>query len=182
MKTNKNLSITIRIISIIVLALLIALLTIWLFPHMASLLSVEKREIFIEKIKSYGALGWFIVLGIQILQVIIALIPGEPIEIIAGLMYGGFLGLLTCLLGILLGSAVVFVLVKKVGYPLVNAFVSDEKISHYKFLNDTKRLETITFILFLIPGTPKDTLTYIAGLTKISPLKFLIIATIARIG
>ncbi len=181
MKTNKKLSLTIKIISIIIFLLVLLLLTIWIFPHMTQLFNADKRALFIEKIKSYGAFGWFVVLGIQILQVIIALIPGEPIEIIAGLMYGGFLGLLTCLLGILLGSSVVFYLVKKIGYPLVNAFVSEEKISRYKFLNDTKRLQTITFILFLIPGTPKDALTYVAGLTKIEPVKFLIISTLARI-
>lgn len=180
-KQDKKLSLIIKIIAIVIFFAITTALTIWLVPQIITLTDAAKRAQFMDKISSMGIGGWFAMLGIQVLQIVVALIPGEPIEIIAGFLYGGLGGLFTCLLGILIGSAIVFFLVKKIGYPLVNAFVSEEKMAKYKFLNDETKLELFTFILFLIPGTPKDVLTYIAGLTKIHPIKFLTIATLSRI-
>ena len=56
-----------------------------------------------------------------------------------------------------------------------------KKVDEFKFLNNTKKVETVTFILFLIPGTPKDMLTYLAGISKIKPSRFLLLSTFARI-
>ena len=56
-----------------------------------------------------------------------------------------------------------------------------KRVNEFKFLNNTRRVETVTFILFLIPGTPKDMLTYIAGLSKIRPSRFLLLSTFARL-
>lgn len=156
-------------------------ITIWLLPWILSLKDEAGRAALQEYIHSQGGWGVLILLGIQILQVVIALIPGEAIEIIAGLLYGTFGGYLICQIGMLLGTILVFYLVKWLGASFVHSIVGESKLSRFKFLQDTRRLELFTFILFFIPGTPKDILTYFMPLTRIKPLVFFVITTVARI-
>lgn len=170
-----------KIIAISIVLIIMIALCIWLFPYILSLRDETVRAQFESWIDSLGVLGFFVMLGIQVLQIIIAVIPGEPIEIISGVLYGGFGGLCLCLLGILIGTAIIYFTVKKLGSPFVRKFVSEEQMSRFTFLSDAKRLETLTFILFFIPGTPKDVLTYLVPLTEIRPIRFFLIATFARI-
>lgn len=134
-----------------------------------------------NKIASLGFEGWLIVLLIQIIQIIIAFIPGEPVEILAGALYATWGGLFTCLLGSLIASSLVFFIVRKFGYSLVKRLFPEKEIRKFNFSHNHKKIEIMTFILFLIPGTPKDLLTYLAGLSSINPRQFLIISTFARV-
>lgn len=180
-KKSISKSTVIRIIAFIVFVVAAIALTIFAIPLIKNLASEEGREIIRQKVESFGAFGWLMFLVLQFLQVIVALIPGEPIEIIGGILFGTFKGLFLCLLGLFLGTVAVYYLVKAIGAPLVHAFVSEEKINSMKFLKNTKRLEALIFVLFLIPGTPKDTLTYFVPLTKVEPWKFFLLSTLARI-
>lgn len=155
--------------------------TIWLMPWIISLKDEAGRQAFELYIKSKGVWGVAILLGIQVLQVVIALIPGEPVEVIAGLLYGTFGGWAICTVGMLIGTVMVYYLVKLLGLSFFQDVVDEGKLEKFKFLQDTKRLELLTFILFFIPGTPKDILTYFMPLTKIKPLTFFVIVTVARI-
>ena len=114
-------------------------------------------------------------------QVIFAIIPGEPLEICAGIAFGGMEGTLLCLLGIFLGSAVIFLLVRKLGVRLVEVFFSVDKIRSLHFLQNEKRLDRVLFFIMMIPGTPKDLLSYFVPLTKISLGHWLALTTFARI-
>lgn len=152
-----------------------------LWPWFSSLSKVENLQQVEAWARELGARGWIVMLGLQVLQIIVAVIPGEPIEILAGMLYGAWGGLFLCELGILIGTLLVFFTVRRFGMSLVRLLFSEEKLRGYKFLQNEKRLETITFILFFLPGTPKDVLTYIAGITPISPCRFLLIALVARI-
>ena len=136
---------------------------------------------FDEYIKSFGYFGWLVAVGIQILQVIIALMPGEVVEIGIGYAYGWLWGTLLCMLGVAIGSSVIFLLVKKYGIRFVELFVDSSKINELKFINSEKKLKRTTFILFFIPGIPKDLLTYFIGLTRMNLGEFLSITLIARI-
>jgi len=120
-------------------------------------------------------------LGIQILQIVVAIIPGELIEVLSGVLYGAVGGLFTCLAGVLIATIIIFYSVRWLGASLVTAFIKSEKLKKFKFLHNTRRLELVTFILFFIPGSPKDILTYFAGLTPIKPFRFFVISTFARI-
>lgn len=119
--------------------------------------------------------------GIVILQIVVAFIPGEPLETAAGYAFGAWEGLLLCEIGILAGSAIVFWFVRKFGVKVVRIFFPPEKIRDLKFLQKTDRLRFITFLIFFIPGTPKDLLCYFMGLTPIRFADFLIISAVARI-
>ena len=170
-----------KAIPLIIFLSLMILATVLLLPYFGTLLTEEGRAEFKAYIDSIGILGWFVTLGIQLLQIFIAFIPGEPIELMLGFIWGPWIGLITCLLGIFIGTAVVFLLVKKLGRPFVKKIVGDKDLSTYRFLSDPRNLDMTVFILFFIPGTPKDALTYITALSPINPVRYLIIATIARI-
>ncbi len=115
------------------------------------------------------------------IQVIIAIIPGEPLEIGAGYAFGAIEGTLLCLAGITLGAVLVFLAVKKYGRPLVELFFPASKIDSIRILQNPRKLNSIAFIIFLIPGTPKDLLTYLAGLTSITLRDWFFITSVARL-
>ena len=166
-------------ISLLIFAVVLVLLTLFftkiLGPYLSS---TEQLRAFLD---SYGWKGRFILLGLQCLQVVIALIPGEVIELGAGYAYGAVEGLLICLAGVAVSSAAIFLLVKKLGTPMVELFISREKIQQFKFINSEKKLKRLVFLLFLIPGTPKDALTYFVGLTEMKLSTFLGLSLLARI-
>ncbi len=168
-------------IPFIIFAILIVILTLIFLPEIKKLATPEGQEQFKEYIDGIGVLGWFLTLGIQLLQIFVALIPGEPVELMLGYIWGPWLGTFTCLLGIFIGTVCIYLLVKRFGRPFVSKIVGERDITKYKFLNDPKKIDLTVFILFFIPGTPKDALTYIAPLAPISPVKYILIATFARI-
>lgn len=142
---------------------------------------VRQPEQFREWVQSHGLLGQAAFLGMTILQIVVAIIPGEPLELGAGYAFGFWRGTLLCELGILLGGLLVFLFVRRFGVKAVEVFFPREKIDHLRFLHNEKRLEFWVFILFFIPGTPKDIMTYIVPLTPMKLSTFLLLSTVARL-
>lgn len=142
---------------------------------------VSAPERFRAWVDDSGFMGRIFFVLMVTFQVIIALVPGEPFEIGAGYAFGAIEGTVLSLIGIALGSLVVFLLVRKFGIKLVEVFFSLEKIKSLKFLQNKKRVAALVFLMFFLPGTPKDLLTYFVGITDIKFKHFAIIATIARI-
>lgn len=138
-------------------------------------------EKFREWIDSFGAYGYLVFLGMMVLQVFVAIIPGEPLEIVAGYAFGMIEGTLLCMAGAFIGSMLVFMFVRKFGVKAVEIFFPMEKINSIKFLHNAKKRDTLIFIIFLLPGTPKDLLCYFVGLTDIKLSTWMIITSIARI-
>ena len=132
-------------------------------------------------VEERGVWGRILFVGVIILQVVIAFIPAEPLEIAAGYAFGAVWGSVLDWIGLVIGTMIVFLFVRKIGVKAVEVFFSREKIDSVKYLNNEKTLNATAFILFLIPGTPKDLLTYIAGLTKIRLMLWIILTSIARI-
>ena len=168
------------IISIIIFLLAMFLLTFIAFPLIRSVVSGNNEDLknFID---GFGTFGFIIMMFIQIAQIIVALIPGEAVEFVAGTIYGWFGGLIFCLVGIAIGQTIIFVAVRFFGSNLVEKVAGNKNLKKFKFLHDEKKLRTILFVLYFIPGTPKDLLTYIVPLTKINIRDFLVITLFARI-
>ena len=164
-------------ISAAVMVILLLLVTLILWRWLASFSQEGLRDY----IRSFGAAGWLVFLVLQILQVFIALIPGELLESAAGFVFGPIVGTLLCYAGIVIASSLVFALTRKFGIKLVEVFVSREKINQLRFLNTEKKRDLLIFLAFFIPGTPKDLLTYFVGLTEIKFRTFLAISLVARI-
>ena len=171
----------IRIAILIFVVLFCIALTIVLIPFINSLRTEEGKEA-VERIMD--RLGWFgpvVFVAAEITQILLALIPGGPVEMIGGALFGPVEALILCEISIFLATVIIYNLVKKIGRPMVNMFVSEDKFKKFKFLHDEKKLELVVFIFLMIPGTPKDVITYIASLTDIKPVRFYIIAPLARI-
>lgn len=132
-------------------------------------------------VDSYGIWGRLIFVGMVVLQVVVAFIPGEPIELAAGYAFGFWEGTLLTLAGFVIGSWIVFALVRKFGIKLVEVFFSPDKIREFSFLKNPKKTKAIAFILMLIPGTPKDFLSYFAGLTQLTLRQWLTIVAVGRL-
>lgn len=141
----------------------------------------EEPEVFREWVDAFGIASRLIYIGMVVLQVVVAFIPGEPLELAGGYAFGAIEGTLWSMVGIVIGSALIFGLVRRFGVKLVEVFFSKEKIQEVAFLKNSKKTKTIVFILMLIPGTPKDFLSYFAGLTKLTLREWLSIVAIARI-
>ena len=164
-------------ISLAVVVLLLVFVTLFVSRWLSSF----SREDFRDYVRSFGALAPAVMLGLQILQVFIALIPGELVESAAGFILGPWLGTLVCYLGIALASALILTLTRRYGVKLVEVFISREKINELRFLNTEQKRNALIFLLFFIPGTPKDLLTYFVGLTDIKLGTFLLLSMVARI-
>lgn len=175
-KTKKRQKIlaAVSLAAVIILALL-ATLFVWKW------LSSFSRDDFREYIQSFGGWSWLVMLLLQVVQVFIALIPGELIETAAGYAFGPLAGTALCYAGVAVASSLVFLLTRRFGVRMVEVFVSREKINSLRFINTEKKRDLVIFLLFFIPGTPKDLLTYFVGLTDIKLGAFLALSLFARI-
>lgn len=117
---------------------------------------------------------------INTLHVILAAIPGEPLQLLGGYLFGTWGGLVVVSAGLAVGEVIVFLLVKKYGTRFVELFVSQDKLAELSFFNDPKRLNVMTFLLMFIPGTPKDLVTYVIGLTPMTLGTWMVISVPAR--
>lgn len=153
----------------------LTVLGLWLMRHYLS-----EPERVREMVGQHYLLGALCMILISMIQVVVALVPGELVEIAAGFVFGAWGGALLCLAGTVLGSVLVLILVKKLGSRFVYAFYPKEKIEALPILNNPKKRNVLTFLLFLIPGTPKDLLTYGIGLTDMSVPLYLLLTTAAR--
>lgn len=174
----------IKLILFILTIFLLIYLTIKFFPFFKNLSTRDGQLAFKNKINNAGLLSPLIIIGIMTLQMLVAILPGEPVEILAGMCFGTFGGILVILIGTFISSSMIYFFVKKFGTDFINTFFGENKVNKFresKLLKDSKKVEEFLFIMFFIPGTPKDLFVYLGGLLNIKPLRFLLIATFARI-
>ncbi|MBE6551107.1 MAG: TVP38/TMEM64 family protein [Ruminococcaceae bacterium] len=181
-KTNKKAKRVMLIMNIAALVLFLAV-CVFIAVKLMPLISIysEEPSLFTDYISENLFAGIFIFLGIQILQIVVAVIPGEFVEIAAGVVFGAFFGFLLSMLGVALATSVIFFVTRKLGRPLVYAALGEEKMKRFEKYGEHKRRDSIIFWLFFIPGIPKDILTYAAPFFGISLPRFLIITLTARI-
>lgn len=175
-----------KIVNFIVLAMVIAIFVlaiIYLAPIMKDISTKEGQIAFKEKIESLGILGFLMLFGLELAQIFFVVIPGEPLEVLAGMCYGILGGTIFITASVFIITVLIFFTVKKFGKKFVEESFGKEKIDkieNSKILKNPKKIEIIMTILFFIPGTPKDLLVYIGGLLPIKPLRFILISTFAR--
>ena len=142
---------------------------------------IKDTDRFKAWIEGFGFRGVIVFVAIRVLQTVVKFIPTEPIEIGAGLVWGWFGGFLLCLLGNIIGSIIILIMTRRIGTRILRIFHLENKLQSMRFLLDREKRNRILFIFYLVPGTPKDTMTYFAGLTDINWIEFMIISSIARI-
>ena len=141
---------------------------------------VKQPELFRTWVNSHGILGRVAFIGMVVFQIIVAIIPGEPLEIAAGYAFGAVEGTILCLIGTFLGSVLVFLLARKFGMSFISLFINPEKVKNLKFLKTSKKRDVIIFFLFSVPGTPKDVLSYAAGIIDINFGYWLFLCSVGR--
>ena len=179
---NKNIHILKIILTIAVVIICIGL-TIYLFPIIKNIATPQGQQEFKKMISDSGIRGLLLLFGLQVAQIFLVILPGEPLEILAGMCYGGFWGTVFLLFSVFVTTTIIFYAVRKYGREFIYNFCDKEKIEkmeNSKWFQNPKNIEYILIILFMIPGTPKDLLVYIGGLLPIKPIRFIAISTFAR--
>ncbi|MBR0427426.1 MAG: TVP38/TMEM64 family protein [Clostridia bacterium] len=172
-----------KITLFVIVVIIFTTITIYLFPVMKNLSTKQGQIEFKEKVTNSGIYGILLLFIIQVVQIFLFILPGEPIEILAGMCYGWFWGTIFIMISSAMIATLIFWLVRKIGRQFVYDFSDEEKIKkieNNKIFQNPKKIELIIFILFLVPGTPKDLLIYLSGLLPIKPRRFVAISTIAR--
>lgn len=184
MKKNNNIKITpFKIIIFILVISILSYAVYYLFPIMKNIATPEGQIKFKRTITNSGFTGILMLFGLQLAQIFFVILPGEPLEILVGMCYGSVWGTIFVLVSVVATTAAIFFLVRKFKKKFVYEFFSKEKVNKIeksKIFNNPKKVELILFILFFIPGTPKDLMVYLGGLLPIKPLRFILISTFAR--
>jgi uncharacterized membrane protein YdjX (TVP38/TMEM64 family) len=171
-----------NLVQLIILSLLVGLVIYSSFRYgpLVTRLASQPEDLR-TYVLTYGRESQLIFILIQALQVVIAIIPGELTQVAGGYIYGVWWGTLYSLGGIMLGTIIVFFTTRWLGYPLLKALIPRAQIERFDFFINSPRAEISAFLLFLTPGMPKDLLSYLAGLTPIRPLYFILLASLARL-
>jgi len=168
------------IIFLILFLVLTGVLGLAFWPFIRNLRNPEYRDIFAAWVSALGFKGILVLFGVQVLQIVVSVIPGGPVQLIAGAAYGAWGGVLIIETGCAIATMIVFFMVRKFGLPLIRRFFGGDVLDTWSFLRDEKKTALVTFILFFIPGTPKDTLTYLVPLSRLSLVQFTLITVFAR--
>ena len=172
-----------KLIALILIIAILAIATIYMMPIIKQINTPEGQEEFKAKITNSGITGILILFGLELAQIVLAILPGEPIEILAGICFGPIWGTIFLMISVFIVTCIIYFLVKKFGRDFIYEFFPKEKVNkleNSKLFKDDKKIELVMIILFLIPGTPKDLLVYIGGLLPIKTSRFLAISTLLR--
>lgn len=134
-----------------------------------------------EQVRSAGPLGVLILLGFQFLQIVVAFIPGEVVQVAAGMMYGTWGGAAIILGGCVVSSAFIYLVVSRLGAPFVQAMIPEKWMEKLRDFDESEKLDVMVFVLFLIPGLPKDVFTYLVPLTGMRMRDFVLLSNVGRI-
>ena len=175
-KQKKTLS-----LAAVVIFILLSLALAW-FVGRPLIRFARQPEQFRAWVEGHGLWAPLAYAAMVFLQVVVAVIPGEPLEIAGGSAFGAWQGTALCLAGAVLGSVAVFALVRRWGRGLVEVFFPADKLEKLHFLLRTSPKRTaLLWLIFTVPGTPKDLLCYFAGLTDLPWGTWLLIATVGRL-
>ncbi len=172
----------IRKIIVVVVLLLFVVGFIKILPTFMNLATEEGRAVFETQVKSLGIKGASLIVLLEICKIMLVFLPGEPIELAAGMCFGPFWGLVTIYLGVIVSNILIILSVKKYGIDFVKDVIPQEKrLKVETMINDNPdRSEITLFVLYFLPVIPKDFITYMASLLPITKRKVLIISVFGR--
>lgn len=173
-----------KIFAIIKFALLIVIvvgipLYIYVFHRdvITGFKSLEDVADFLRQYKQYSVPAYLVA---EVLQILISVLPGQLFQMAAGYLFGFVPGTILTLIGAIIGTTITFYIARILGSDAIHMMLGDERAKHYSDLLSSRKGYLITFIIYLIPGLPKDTVCYVAGISDIKFLPFLIISVTGR--
>ena len=155
-------------------------LYIYFFHHdlIDSFSDIKELE---QTIRSYRSQSILIYIAAQVIQVVLSVIPGQALQFAGGYLFGTLLGLLFSVIGIAIGSTLAYYVARILGRDAVHLFFGKRKVTEMLDLMNSPKGLIVTFVIFLIPGVPKDLCSYAAGLSNLKLRPYLIVSMIARI-
>lgn len=171
----------IKFIGLFVVFGIVALVCIAIWPYVTEIFTEGGVERLLQSMRDAGFFGLVVLFGLQCLQIIVAFIPGEVTEVVAGMLYGPWLGTLIIMLGVITASAIVYWLVHFLGAPFVRSMVPTAYLTKLRQFELEGKLNVVVFVLFLIPGLPKDVFTYLIGLTDMKARTFVLLSSVGRV-
>ena len=167
------------IIQLLLIALFLIAGTYLLYSYGVINLFLDRHRM-MRFIHEHRADATLIFIGLQALQVVAAPVPGEVTGFVGGYFFGTFWGVIYSTIGLTIGSWIAFLIARMLGRHIVEILVKPEVITRYDYVMKHKGL-FLSFLMFLIPGFPKDFLCYLLGLGHMSQLEFLMISTSGRL-
>lgn len=164
----------------LLIAIVVAVPTYIFFYHheiLDEFNSIKDVVLFLEQYKTQSIL---IYIGVQILQIVISIIPGQAFQFAAGYLFGFPLGFLYSCIGAVLGTTVSYYIAKFLGTDAMHLFFGEEKFQYFLERLNSKRAYMIVFLIYLIPGLPKDILSYVAGVSDMNSKLFLVFSLMGR--
>ena len=171
----------IAILKLILLVLIVAGIPAFLYLKYGSgVFSKDTAYSVIDYLRQNRKIAFLLIIGLQIIQVVICVLPGQPIQFAASYMFGVARGYLFSIIGAVIGTTISFYLAKLLGSEAIHLFFGEEKVKEYQRRLNSGRGLLIAFLIYLIPGVPKDLVSYAAGISEMRFRPFLRAATIGR--
>ena len=164
----------------ILIAIIVILPTILYFTCQDTLFNTEWLKSLPDYLSNNKIVALWVLMGLQALQVIICILPGQPIQFAASYMFGVVGGYLISLAGAIIGVFIAFYLAKFLGTDAIKFLFGEEKVSNYRNKINSGKGLLIAFFIYLIPGFPKDLVSYVAGISRMQVLPFILISSIGR--
>ena len=145
-----------------------------------TLLSTDFWSQLPDRLARHSLISFLVLIVLQAIQIIICILPGQPIQLASSYMYGVLGGYCISIIGAIIGCLITYRLAHFLGVDAMHIIFGEEKVQNYmKKLNSGKAL-TIVFLIYLVPGIPKDLMSYIAGISNIELKPFLLVSTLGR--
>ncbi len=173
-KTRAYIRLSLLFASIVLLSILL------MYFGRSTFLDAEWLEHLPRKMHEYKSYAFLVLAGLQFLQILICLIPGEPIQIASSYLYGIVPGYLISIIGAFFGAIAAYKLAELIGKNAVHQIFGEEKVEEYRKHLNGGRAMAIVLIIYIIPGIPKDLVAYVAGISEMKLVPFLILSTIGR--
>lgn len=128
---------------------------------------------------TFGILGPIVLIALQALQVVVAPVPAQVLAVVAGYLYGTWLGTLYSMLGIVLGSTAAFWLSRRYGRTYVESVLHEDAVARFDAIDDD-HARVALLVLFLVPGLPDDAICFAGGLTRLPLWQLVVLAVVGR--
>ena len=171
----------IAILKLILLAAIIAGIPAFLYLKYGSgIFSKDTASQVIGYLRQNSRIAFLLIIGLQIIQVVVCVLPGQPIQFAASYMFGVGTGFLLSIIGAIIGTTISFSLAKALGSEAMHLFFGEEKVSEYQRRLNSGRGLMLAFLIYIIPGVPKDLVSYAAGISEMRFRTFVLAATVGR--
>ena len=167
--------------AIVLLLILVGLPVYLLVFHRDVFTGARSLDDVVQLLRQYPGRSAFIYILLQILQIVVSILPGQVFQIAAGVVFGVPVGILLSVIGAVLGTAVTYLCARFLGTDAMALMLGEEKTAKFIQILNSEKAYILVFLIYLIPGMPKDLFAYAAGISQMRFRPFLILSTAGRV-